>query len=39
VIVLHATSNRLADLRPLVPRMLEAIASAQPGTLTVVQSG
>jgi len=36
VIVLRAKSNRLADLRPLVPRRLEAIASAKRGTATVV---
>ncbi|MGB8276510.1 MAG: DUF5615 family PIN-like protein [Methylovirgula sp.] len=32
VIVLQAKTNRLADLRPLVPRLLAAIASAVPGT-------
>jgi hypothetical protein len=31
VIVLAAKSNRLADLRPLVPKLLEAIEHAQPG--------
>jgi hypothetical protein len=31
VIVLGATSNRLADLRPLVPKLLAAIERAQPG--------
>jgi hypothetical protein len=31
VIVPGATSNRLADLRPLVPKLLAAIERAQPG--------
>ena len=31
VIVLGATSNRLTDLRPLVPKLLAAIEHAQPG--------
>ena len=33
VVVLDAKSNRLADLRPLVPALLEAIGSAQPGSV------
>ena len=36
VIVLRARTNRLADLRPLVPALLDAIASAQRGTITVI---
>ena len=36
IIVLHARSNRLADLLPLVPALLEAIAAASPATLTTV---
>jgi len=36
VIVLHARTNRLADLKPLVPNLLTAIASARPGPVTVV---
>jgi hypothetical protein len=32
VIVLQAKTNRLADLRPLLPHLLAAIESAQPGT-------
>ena len=36
VIVLRAKSNRLDDLRPLVPRLLEAMASAKRGTATIV---
>jgi hypothetical protein len=35
VIVLHAPTNRLADLRPLVPRLLAAIDAAKPGLVTV----
>jgi len=38
VIVLHAKTNRLADLRPLVPRLLSAIRSAQPGAVRIVGS-
>jgi hypothetical protein len=38
VIVLHATTNRLAELLPLVPNLLTAIASAKPGVVTVVGS-
>lgn len=33
VFVLHARTNRLADLRPLVPELLAAIGSAQVGTV------
>jgi predicted nuclease of predicted toxin-antitoxin system len=36
VIALQARSNRLADTRPLMPKVLELLASLQPGTLTVV---
>ncbi len=36
VVVLRAPTNRLADLRQLVPKLLAAIASAKPGTATVV---
>ena len=38
VVVLHAKSNRLADLRPLVPSLLAAIESAEPGVANVVSS-
>ena len=34
VIVLQAKTNRLADLRPLVPSLLAAVGSAGPGTIT-----
>jgi hypothetical protein len=32
VVVLKAKSNRLSDLRALVPQLMDAIASARPGT-------
>jgi hypothetical protein len=36
VVVLRAKTNRLADLRPLVPKLLAAIESTAPGDVTVV---
>jgi hypothetical protein len=36
VIILQARTNRLADLKPLVPRLLAAIVSAKPGALITV---
>src|SRR6266446_2527175 len=36
VIVLRAPTNRLPDLRSLVPGLVAAIASAKPGPLTIV---
>jgi hypothetical protein len=36
VIVLHAKTNRLANLKPLVPTLLTAIESAEPGASTSV---
>ena len=38
VIVLRARTNRLADLRPLVPQLLQAITSAAPGPVTTVEA-
>jgi hypothetical protein len=38
VIVLHAKTNRLADLLPLVPNLLTAIGSAKPGLVTTVDA-
>ena len=35
VVVIRATSNRLADLRAMLPKILAALASAKPGTVTV----
>jgi len=36
VIVLVAPSNSLLDLRPLIPKVLEALPQAKPGETTVV---
>jgi hypothetical protein len=36
VVVLQAKTNRLADLRPLVPNLLAAIASAPSATATFI---
>jgi hypothetical protein len=36
VLVLGAKTNRLTDLRPLVPSLLAAIESAQPGVAALV---
>ena len=36
VVVLQARTNRLADLRPLVPRLLSAIEARQPGTVKLI---
>ncbi len=36
VVVLVARSNRIDDVRPLVPRILEALSTANAGTVTVV---
>jgi hypothetical protein len=37
VVVLHARSNRLADLQPLIPELLVAIPRAEPGTVSHVE--
>ena len=39
VVVLRATSNRLADLRPLVPALLACLSGAERGTVTVIGGG
>ena len=36
VVVLRAASNRLADLRPLIPALLDAIPTAKRGEVTWV---
>jgi Domain of unknown function (DUF5615) len=36
VIVLVSKTNRLADIRPLVPKLLMAIQSAEPGGVIIV---
>jgi hypothetical protein len=33
VVLIHARSNRMADLRPLIPAMLEVLNSIRPGEL------
>jgi predicted nuclease of predicted toxin-antitoxin system len=38
VIVLVAQSNRIDDLRPLAPRVLEVLATAKRGAVTVVRA-
>jgi hypothetical protein len=37
VVVLRAKTNRLSDLRPLVPRLLAAIPLLEPGTVTYIE--
>lgn len=37
VVVLRAKSNRLTDLKPLLPNLLKAISSAPIGAATVVE--
>jgi hypothetical protein len=37
VIVLRARTNRLADLKSLVPGLLRALSTVQPGTVTLVE--
>jgi predicted nuclease of predicted toxin-antitoxin system len=39
VVVLQAKTNRLADLRPLVPSLLAAMESARPGAAKIVSAG
>jgi len=37
VVILKARTNRLADLKPLVPELLATIGSAQPGVARIVE--
>jgi hypothetical protein len=39
IIVLRAKSNRLSDLRPLVPKLLAAITEGRKGVATLVDAG
>jgi hypothetical protein len=39
VIVLAARTNRLADLTPLVPKLLSALEDVQPRTVSVISDG
>jgi hypothetical protein len=36
IVILQGRTSRLADLRPLVPRLLDAIASARPGIVQLI---
>jgi predicted nuclease of predicted toxin-antitoxin system len=38
IVVLHAKTNRLADLLPLVPNLLAIIVSAKPGAVVTVNA-
>jgi hypothetical protein len=38
VLVLHGRSNRLQDLLPLVPRILEALNDLQPGIAVTISN-
>jgi len=38
VVVLAAKSNRLTDLKPLIPRLLTAIETARPGAAQFVSA-
>jgi hypothetical protein len=38
VMVFIAASNRIDDLRPLVPRVLELLTTVRPGTVTAVKA-
>ena len=39
VVVLRAKTNRLADLQPLVPKLLETVGIAPSGVATIVEIG
>ena len=36
VVLIRAHSNRLDDLRPLVPKIVDAVAASEPGRIRVV---
>lgn len=38
IVVLYAPSNRLADLQPLVPHILEILPTVAKGTVTIVRA-
>jgi hypothetical protein len=38
LIALRAPSNRLADTRPLMPKVLALLSNLKPGTLTIVSA-
>ncbi len=37
VVVFRAISNRLSDLQPLVPKLLELISDIEPGKVTYIE--
>lgn len=37
VVILRAHTNRLDDLRPLIPKLLEVLPNAKPGEVTWVE--
>lgn len=37
VIVLRARSNKIEDIRPLIPQILEVLSVVEPGQLVVVE--
>jgi len=39
IVALKAKSNWLADTKPLMPKVLEMLTTAKPGTLTVISYG
>jgi hypothetical protein len=38
IIALKTRSNRLADTRPLMPKVLTALPTVQPGTVTMISA-
>jgi hypothetical protein len=38
VVVLRARTNRLADLKPLIPKLMETVAVARSGVATIVDT-
>lgn len=38
IVVLHASSNAIEDLKPLLPGLLDALAGAEPGSLLHVRA-
>ena len=37
-VLIRARSNRIHDLRPLVPLILAAVAASEPGTIRIVSA-
>jgi hypothetical protein len=38
IVLIRARSNRIDDLRPLVPQILDAVAAAEPGKIRVASA-